>query len=683
MLIAMSAGRNPGLNKLMPIMMSITRAGQRAAIVICSLVWGTAHAVVHHDITVSIEPERGEIRVKDRLSIPGDLDSLSLSGAARVLSVSGASVQVHRGGHVLRPAAEARGIAELEYTLPLDEAVDERAPPGSGLYLDAGAAWVATAEGRRHSFALEIRLPAAWTAVSQGERSLNTLRGGKRVVRWRERQPQQEIYLVAGPFTEYTRETDGVLAMAFLRQPDEQLADSYLSATAKYIALYQGMIGPYPYAKFALVENSWDSGYGMPSFTLLGPRVIRLPFIVHTSYPHEIAHNWWGNSVYVDYDSGNWAEGLTSYLADHWLQEQRGQGAQYRRDALQKYLSFVSAEKDFPLTEFRSRHGEATQAVGYHKTMMFFHMLRRRLGDEAFFRALQRFYRQFRFRVAAFSDLQSVFQTVSHEPLQGFFTQWVERTGAPELALDEVSQGRTADGFRVRGRLRQTQAGEPYALIVPVRAETRSGVTDHQVVLDGREGSFTLELRDPPLRVAADPGFDLFRKLDPGEVPAALGAVYGAERLTFVLPRVADAKERSALTSFVEGWREPGRLLSVLYDDQLLPSSGALWLLGWRNARRGMLDAALAAAASKFDGDAVALAGESFAAATDALVLAGRDPAGRPLAWTHLAGADAASTARRLRHYSRYSYVAFRDGRAIARGQWPVTDSPLMVNLPR
>ena len=89
------------------------------------MVWGTAHAVVHHDITVSIEPERGEIRVKDRLSIPGDLDSLSLSGAARVLSVSGASVQVHRGGHVLRPAAEARGIAELEYTLPLDEAVDE------------------------------------------------------------------------------------------------------------------------------------------------------------------------------------------------------------------------------------------------------------------------------------------------------------------------------------------------------------------------------------------------------------------------------------------------------------------------------------------------------------------------------------------------------------------------------
>jgi hypothetical protein len=54
----------------------------------------------------------------------------------------------------------------------------------------------------------------------------------------------------------------------------------------------------------------------MPSFTLLGSRVIRLPFILYSSYPHEILHNWWGNSVYVDYARGNWSEGLTSYLAE-------------------------------------------------------------------------------------------------------------------------------------------------------------------------------------------------------------------------------------------------------------------------------------------------------------------------------------------------------------------------------
>ena len=36
--------------------------------------------------------------------------------------------------------------------------------------------------------------------------------------------------------------------------------------------MYRGLIGPYPYQKFALVENFWETGYGMPSFTLLGRR---------------------------------------------------------------------------------------------------------------------------------------------------------------------------------------------------------------------------------------------------------------------------------------------------------------------------------------------------------------------------------------------------------------------------
>ena len=62
----------------------------------------------------------------------------------------------------------------------------------------------------------------------------------------------------------------------------------------------------------------------MPTFTLLGPQVIRFPFIINSSYPHEILHNWWGNSVFVDYDTGNWCEGLTAYMADHLIQEQRG-----------------------------------------------------------------------------------------------------------------------------------------------------------------------------------------------------------------------------------------------------------------------------------------------------------------------------------------------------------------------
>ena len=64
--------------------------------------------------------------------------------------------------------------------------------------------------------------------------------------------------------------------------------------------MYNKLIGPYPYSKFFGREFLGDQ-HGMPSFTLLGPKVVRFPFILHSSYPHEILHNYWGNGVFVDY----------------------------------------------------------------------------------------------------------------------------------------------------------------------------------------------------------------------------------------------------------------------------------------------------------------------------------------------------------------------------------------------
>ena len=82
----------------------------------------------------------------------------------------------------------------------------------------------------------------------------------------------------------------------------------------------------------------------MPSFTLLGSQVLRLPFIPYTSLPHEILHNWWGNGVWIDYDGGNWSEGLTAYLSDHLMKELRGEASDYRRKALQRYGDFAALD---------------------------------------------------------------------------------------------------------------------------------------------------------------------------------------------------------------------------------------------------------------------------------------------------------------------------------------------------
>jgi hypothetical protein len=105
--------------------------------------------------------------------------------------------------------------------------------------------------------------------------------------------------------------------------------------------MYEDMLGPYPFRRFAVVENILPTGYGMPTFTLLGRQVLKLPFIPETSLGHEILHSWFGNSVYVDYAKGNWSEGLTSYLADHYYDALKEKGWQYRKKIIENYESYV------------------------------------------------------------------------------------------------------------------------------------------------------------------------------------------------------------------------------------------------------------------------------------------------------------------------------------------------------
>ncbi len=667
-------------------------------------VWSTAHgaAPIHHDLTVTVEPEHGRLSVRDRITLPPGSGERSLRftlhPALRVRAPDPDTKIRPEGAAQDRPRAYrlTRGPGKRMVTLEYAGRIIEppRARPGvkgglretsgtisdEGVYLDAASHWYPQLANPWVTFDLKVHLPEGWYAVSQGQPL-------QKASAWRTRDPQDSIYLVAGPFTGYHRATDWGAALVYLRQADEMLAQRYLKAAGRYLALYSRLIGPYPYAKFALVENFWETGYGMPSFTLLGPRVIRLPFILHTSYPHEILHNWWGNSVYVDYASGNWAEGLTSYLADHLIAEQRGRGAEHRRGVLQKYVDFVAEGRDFPLRQFRARHGEVTQAVGYSKGLMLFHMLRRRLGDAGFVGGLRRFYREQRFRRAGFDDLQAAMESEGGRDLAAFFHQWLERTGAPALQVRDVRAVPGPSGHRVQGRLVQTQAGAAYTLQVPVVVQLAGAEPFRtEVAMNGKETPFDLRVADEPVRLAVDPAFDLFRRLRREELPPSLGQVFGAERVLFVLPSAAGEAQRAAYRGLAEGWAGSYAEAEIVLDSALQrpPDDRAVWLLGWDNRFRARFAAALGGRVRLTSGEA-AWDGHTWRRPEHALALVARHPdePEHALAWVGAPAEALAGLARKLPHYSRYSFAVFR-GRApdnVLKGQWPVGRSPLQVTL--
>jgi hypothetical protein len=673
----------------------------------CTAGWGAALALfaataaaqqpVEHTLDVTLEPADGRIVVRDFVKLTAGLPTelrfslnagLSVRIEERGIALTAADITPEskhlRQYTVTVPPAKRRFTLRYEGQLAAQEAQSENSAviSGEGVYLDDQSGWYPIFDNQLLRFKLSVHLPSGWDAVSQGKRGPETRTGRGTTVVWEERAPQQAIHLVAAWFHRYVAPLPGAEALVYLREPDRKLADTYLAATRRYIALYSRLLGPYPYAKFALVEHFRQTGLGMPSFTLLGSRVIRLPFIPETSYPHEILHNWWANGVYVDYASGNWSEGLTTYLADYLQAEEAGHGSVYRRDQLARYAAYARGMSDFALKDFHGRHNEATQAVGYGKGLMFFHMLRRRLGDAGFLKGLRTFYTQQRFRIAGYAALRAAMEQASGQKLEAFFSQWVARIGSPQLALDDVELREQDGRFHVHGLLRQTQRDWAYRLDVPLVLE-RANMPPFEtaVHMSTRQLRFDIAVEGRPLRVAIDPRFDLFRRPLPAELPASFGEVFGADRVTVVLPSAAASDLHAAYDALATNWVRRG--IVVRRDDQIeeLPVDRAVWLFGWDNRWRAAL--APDTAETQIEDDAVTLDGARYPRNAHSLALVLRRNQ-QPLAW--LAADDPQAIARLARavpHYGGKSYVVFANDPHTTplSGQWQVTQSPLQRAL--
>ncbi len=657
---------------------------------------------VHHTLVVALDPAQHHIRVENTVELPRTLSSagveFTLDAALTILSCDPAVTTTASDDENVKryklETAPPDGVVRIryegnvhhglsdqkeEYTRGFRESRGILGP--EGVYLHGESEWVPRFSDDLIRFDVTVTQPDDWHVIAQGD---GTSHGDDGKAHWTSGTSVEQVYLVGGPLHVERDSAGAVEVLVYLHEVDEALSRKYLDATARYIEMYRKLIGPYPYGKFALVENFWETGYGMPSFTLLGPQIIRFPFILTSSYPHEILHNWWGNSVFVDYDSGNWCEGLTAYLADHLIQEQRGEGANYRRTALQKYRNYVQESRDFPLSEFHNRHSAATEAVGYGKSLMLFHMLRRQIGEDAFRGGLAELYRKQKGKRASFDDLRIAFERASDADLKAFFEQWVTRAGAPALALADVSVSPSGDGFKITGVIRQTQPADPFALSVPLFVQTDAGVETFTIETDERDRHFEITTGSRPSSIAADPMFDLFRTLDPREIPPSIGQLFGDPNILAILP-AADADGYRAL---MEGWQSDDHRIEIVSESDVsaLPSDRAVWVLGRDN--RFVKDVLAAGGGAILDSknSALTLAGESVPFGAHSTVVIQRHPANmeKAIGWITVdPPAALPGMGRKLPHYGKYSYLAFEGDEPtnVVKGQWEPDSSPMVVNL--
>ncbi|MFT5698406.1 MAG: aminopeptidase N [Desulforhopalus sp.] len=402
-------------------------------------------------------------------------------------------------------------------------------------------------------YSLSASLPDDFTAITQADTFPLAINNGITRSHWSV--ATRDIHFNAGPYVvNKFKVRDNLYVYSMFFAEDKELAAEYLKAAADYLRTYEKEIAPFPYNHYAIVANRLPTGYGIPTFTLLGQMVLRLPFIKTSSLGHEIVHSWFGNDVEVDYEGGNWCEALTSFLADHAFRQAEGKGPEDRKESLIKYHSYVHSNDSNPFTlrDFKSAShnqpmADFKRAVGYNGGAFLFHELREYIGKATFTRGIQDFYLKNSGKAASWKDLQTSFETASGKDLQAFFTTRLNMQEAPALTAEKISVD-SRSGIHLNFTLTQ-QTEEPVPMIVPIQVTTMSGRHMFFHKLASSSEKVSLPLPNQPLEFTLDPEYTLLRKLAHDEKIPVWSRFLGAEKMLVVL---ADEESREKYQSILE-----------------------------------------------------------------------------------------------------------------------------------
>ncbi len=492
------------------------------------------------NIDVSFDISESRITGVSRISLTSGKEVFFRKGPLTInyIKINNRTAEFDQRQELFEFTPDQDGSLEIGYEGVFEDSPSEQRRDGiasnviDGRGISLTGLWYPAVEGLCN-YDLHVSLPEGYEAVSEAEEvnKAETERGVK--FKFVFPHPIDGINLIASDRYRVVEDNfDNIHLAAYFFKEDLGLARSYLEYSKQYLELYEKLVGEYPYKRFSIVENFLPTGYSMPTYTLLGSSVVRLPFIVETSLGHEILHQWFGNHVYIDYERGNWAEGLTAYLSDHLYKERMGEGWNYRKQILVDYAAYVSPDNDFPLRKFTGRYDRGSRSIGYGKAAMMFHMLRRDFGDEDFFNALKDFINDNRYRQTSWQELRSSFQKYFDGNLHGFFTEWLDRTGLPHLEFENVEVIQTGLVYKLSFRLNQT--GQVFAIDIPMSIYFGGDVIKNTIRIERESKDFEFDLPDMPDRVVFDEDYDVGRKIEYKELPPVVGRLLGEKNLLIV-----------------------------------------------------------------------------------------------------------------------------------------------------
>ncbi|REJ80531.1 MAG: hypothetical protein DWQ44_06140 [Bacteroidetes bacterium] len=386
---------------------------------------------------------------------------------------------------------------------------------------EASSVWFPTIEdpGQRLSQELYITVDTSFQTLSNGLllSSMINSSTGTRTDYWKQSHALAPYLsmMAVGNWRVTKDEWRNMEVSYYVDPPYEQFARSIFPNTVEMLEYFSNLLRTdYPWEKFSQIAvHDFISG-AMENNTAvvqraemqMDPREL-LDEDYEDYVSHELFHHWFGNLVTCE----SWAnitlnEGFATYGEYLWREYKYGRDDADRsnQDNLFAYV-YLTKEEDPPLARHHyNTRDEVYDVVSYQKGGLVLHMLRKYVGDEAFFRSLELYLQRHAHSTAEIPNLRLIFEEVTGEDLNWFFDQWFYKAGKPSLKISQQWNASTSEFILTMEQIQNRTSNPVYRLPMLIDFYLSERKDRHEIVMDSVKQIFRFKFDEKPLLVNVD-----------------------------------------------------------------------------------------------------------------------------------------------------------------------------------
>lgn len=348
-----------------------------------------------------------------------------------------------------------------------------------------------TPNDKADSVDISLEVPSGLIAASNGTLIDTVVNGNWTTYHWQERYPIA-AYLVSVAIHPYKFFLDWYkyspidsMRLEYYVFPDNYDKVQYnYSLTKDMLGAMADRFGEYPFIKekYGHVEFTWGGGMEHQTLSSMGGYSEAL-------IAHELAHQWWGNMVTCANFHHIWLnEGFATYSEALWYEKQYGVDRLHSDMSNNMYFGPGTIYVEDTTSVWNIFHG----GLSYAKASWVLHMLRRVVGDSAFFSGLQEYGDRYRFKSAVTEQFRDVMEEISGMNLDSFFQRWIYGEYYP---IYEIIYNQSDNNLLVR--INQIQDSNIFEMPIDIKVTFTDGSESTWVVQNTvRNELFTLPIPD-------------------------------------------------------------------------------------------------------------------------------------------------------------------------------------------